>query len=353
MLAPEHDAMTHANTPVVQIVGPTDGWILERLARRLAAKLPYAGFAPWRPSPRPGGGLAYYVNYALFGHPTGLVDVGFFTHRDDAHGFLDRARGLSHCVCMARQYAEWLRGQGVTAVTHIPMGFDYYRYAPRLVLGVAGRLEHPRKGRALVELVRRLPFVDVLTTEGGVPEEGLRDWYQRLDYVLIPSTVEGGPMSLLEGLAMGKPVIAPEGVGLLPELGPTTWVHRYPPGDAAALVRVVTERYEAKRVGAELVRGRTWDEWAAAHDSLFRRLLGERGVAVPNPAPGFRFGLAAELGLPPGTLAAEAEAVLDEVSRELFFGNYALAVERLRVLATVHPSAQRLRDLLPGGGRFG
>lgn len=345
--------MTHSYPPVVQVIGPTDGWILERLARRLAAKLPYAGFVPWQPSPRSGGGIAYYVNYALFDRPTGLVDVGFFTHRDDAHGFLDRARGLSHCVCMARQYADWLRSQGVAAVTHIPMGFDYYRYAPRLVLGVAGRLDHPRKGRALVDRVRQLPFADVLTTEGNVSEEGLRDWYQRLDYVLIPATVEGGPMSLLEGLAMGKPVIAPEGVGLLPEFGPTAWVYRYPAGDVGALVRVVTERYEAKRDGAELVCGRTWDDWAAGHDVLFRRLLAERGVSVPEPAPGFRFGLATELNLPPGVWNAEIESALDEASRWLFYGEYARARASLQALGTVHPEVRRLSDSLPRQGQFG
>lgn len=340
--------MALSQPPLVQIVGPTDGWVLERLARRLADKLPYAAFVPWCPSPRPGGGIAYYVNYALFGRPTDLIDVGFFTHRDDAHGFLDRARGLDHCVCMARQYTDWLRDRGVTAVTHIPMGFDYHRYAPRLVLGVIGRLDHPRKGRALVEHVRRLPFVDVLVTEGAVPEGALRDWYQRLDYVLIPASVEGGPMSLLEGLAMGKPVIAPEGVGLVPEVSSAAWVHRYPPGDGAALVRVVTERYAAKRGGADLVRGRTWDDWAAAHDALFRGLLAARAVAVPEPAPGFRFGLAAELGLPPGTLTAETESVLDEVGRHLFYGDYVRARAALNTLGTVHPRAWRLLDPLPG-----
>ena len=63
---------------------------------------------------------------------------------------------------------------------------------------------HPRKGRHLVEELRKLPFVEVLTTEGKMPEEELPAFYQRLDYVLIPATVEGGPMSLSEGLAMGK-----------------------------------------------------------------------------------------------------------------------------------------------------
>src|SRR5437870_1631550 len=85
---------------------------------------------------------------------------------------------------------------------------------------LARRLAHPRKGGRLVELLRTLPFVEVQATAGRVPEAQLRDFYQRLDYVLIPSLVEGGPMSLLEGLSMGKPVIAPENVGMVPEFGP-------------------------------------------------------------------------------------------------------------------------------------
>jgi glycosyltransferase involved in cell wall biosynthesis len=341
----DSDGMPH-RPPAVQIVGPTDGWVLERLARRLAGKLPYAAFVPGRPAPRPAG-LAYYVNYALYDRPSGLVDVGFFTHRDDAHGFLDRARRLDHCVCMAGQYADWLRAQGVTAVTHLPMGFDAHRYAPRLVLGVVGRLEHPRKGKPLVDRVRRLPFVDVLVTGGEVPEGSLRDWYQRLDYVLVPATAEGGPLALLEGLAMGKPVIAPAGVGLVPELSPTGWIHTYPAGDAAALERLVVERYEVKRQGAALVRGRTWDDWAAGHDRLFRRLLAARGCPLPPPAPGFRFGLTAEVPVPPGRLTAAAEGALDELARCLFHGRYAAARETLERLIATLPEAAALRDTIP------
>jgi hypothetical protein len=79
----------------LQVVGPTDNWILERLARRLAALLPYAEFAPWLPHGGAGALMAYYVNYALYEEPSGLIDVGFFTHRDDGQGFLERARHKS------------------------------------------------------------------------------------------------------------------------------------------------------------------------------------------------------------------------------------------------------------------
>jgi glycosyltransferase involved in cell wall biosynthesis len=160
------------------------------------------------------------------------------------------------------------------------MEYDAQRYRPGLVLGVVGRLDHPRKGRHLVERLRRLPFVEVLATEGRVPEGQLRELYQRVDYVLIASTVEGGPLCLLEGLAMGKPVIAPEGVGMVPEFADTEHVLHYPAGDVETLTALVTACYHKKLQPAALVAGRDWDRWAEDH-RLFTRLLHERGLPTP------------------------------------------------------------------------
>jgi hypothetical protein len=116
--------------PLVQVVGAADGWILEWLGRRLWTKLPYAVFA----NDQPDRGIAYYMNYALFQGPTSCIDVGFFTHLEDSHDFLGRARDMDWCVCMSKKYADCLREQGAEHVTHISMGFDYYT-----VLGWAWR----------------------------------------------------------------------------------------------------------------------------------------------------------------------------------------------------------------------
>jgi glycosyltransferase involved in cell wall biosynthesis len=334
---------------LVQVVGPEDGWVLEKLARRLAAKLPYAVFVPWKPSREGGAALAYYVNYALYQGPSGLIDVAFFTHLDEAQQFLERARRVDCCVCMAKQYADWLRGQGVQSVTHIPMGFDAYRYRPRLVLGVVGRLEHPRKGKHLVDRLRALQFVEVVATEGKVAEAALWDLYQRVDYVLIPATVEGGPMSLLEGLAMGKPVIAPEGVGVVPEFGPTDSIRLYAAGDAEALVRVVTECYREKLRHAELVKDRTWDRWAEGHHDLFLRLLRERGHPGPEPAPGFRFGMLGELDIPSGVELDGLEAAVDGAAAHLYFGRYGPARAVLGEAVKRYPFAVKLLETIPRG----
>ncbi len=337
----------------VQIVGPTDNWILERLARKLASKIPYAEFVPWKPRPTGSAQIVYYMNYALLAGPSGLVDIAFFTHLDESQQFLERARQVDCCVCMAKIYADWLLAQGVEKVAHIPMGFDYYRYRPRLVLGVIGRLDHPRKGKPLVEALGRLPFVEIVATEGLVPEAQLRDVYQRIDYVLIPAIVEGGPLCLLEGLAMGKPVIAPENVGMVSEFPEHQAILRYPAGDVEALTRLVTACYEAKAKSSRLVRSRTWDQWAQDHHTLFLRLCRERAISIPQPAEHFRFGMLAELDVPKEADLDGLEAVVDQAARHLYFGKDSRARSVLEESLSRFPCLKKLLPAVRGDGRPG
>ncbi len=317
------------------------------MAQKLAAKLPYAEFVAWKPKPTPATRLVYYINYALCETPSGLIDVGFFTHFDQSHQFLERARRVDYCVSMSRLYADWLKAQGIEHVSHIPMGFDSYRYRPRLVLGVAGLLDHPRKGKHLVDHLRRLPFVQILTTEGRISEGQMRDFYQQLDYVLIPATVEGGPMSLLEGLGMGKPVIAPEGVGMVPEFAECRQIRRYRAGDATALEQTVRDCYEEKLQASSLVACRTWDDWAEAHHRLFMSLLKSKGQSPLSPAAGFRFGWLKELDLPWDIDLEPLETAIDQASRHTFYGRYIEAKNTLSEVSSQHPCVSKLIGSLP------
>jgi glycosyltransferase involved in cell wall biosynthesis len=339
--------VTKRDDPILQIVGPTDNWILDRLARRLAAKLPYAQFVPWEPQMKRSSKIVYYINYSLYNRPSGMIDVAFFTHYDGTQQFLERARLVDHCVCMAQLYSNFLRARGVSNVTHIPMGFNYYRYRPRLVLGVIGRLEHPRKGRHLVEQISKLPYVEIIVTHGQVLEEDLRDLYQRLDFVLIPATVEGGPMSLLEGLALGKPVIAPEGVGIVPEFARSRHIQRYPAGNLEALIQILSTCYQQKLESTRLVQDRTWDRWAEEHHHLFMDLLHVRGIAGPKPAAGFRFGMLGDLDIPLSIDVESLEIAMDRAASHLFYGRYGLARSVLEGISVRYPFVQKLLDTLP------
>src|SRR5262249_33723671 len=154
----------------------------------------------------------------------------------------------------------------------------------------------------------------------------------------IPATAEGGPMSLLEGLAMGKPVIAPDHVGMVPEFEPNEQILRYPVGDAAALARVVTACYHKKLEPRRLVKDRTWDRWAERHHQLFMRLLRERGMPPPEPAPGFRFGMLGELEILFGVELDPLESAVDRAAADLFYGRYGRARRALEEVLPRYPS---------------
>lgn len=339
--------------PCVQVIGPTDGWILEQLARRLVSKLPYAIFVPQSPRELPNTKIAYYVNYALWDQPSQYLDVGFFTHYENQHAFLDRARAMDHCISMSKKYADMLSKNGIEHVDHIRMGCDFYRYRPTLRLGIFSKLEHPRKGADLVSAVRGLPFIEIVTTEGKVAPSDLRNVYESVDYVLIPATVEGGPLSLLEGLAMGKPIIAPTDVGMVPEFVDDRFVIQYMPGNVASLEEVLHRCWNQKLAARRMVEDRTWDHWAAEHDHLFRRLLKKRGETLPAPAPGFRFGLMADLNLnddPPAAIP-QIESGIDSISRLWFYGRYAQAEQALEKLGSRFPSVNKLKASLTAASR--
>ena len=55
-----------------------------------------------------------------------------------------------------------------------------------------------------------IPGVEVRTTGGKVAWEDLPAWYDGLDYLAVISENEGGPKPVVEALARGVPVIAPD-----------------------------------------------------------------------------------------------------------------------------------------------
>src|SRR5262249_23767304 len=105
----------------VQIIAPTYG-IMERLSRKLPSKLPYAALtgsvrleSPALAEP-PGGAshasaraIAYYMDQSLYHGPSGLIDVGCFSHLgeanqlDESNHLLERARSMDFCVCTSRK----------------------------------------------------------------------------------------------------------------------------------------------------------------------------------------------------------------------------------------------------------
>ena len=267
----------------VQVVHSGNAWILRRLGRYLADGLPYVDGATWRPSATRHYDLTYYVNYQLCERPKHPLrrrvlwrkplsrKVGaFFPHRE-GDDFDRVARSLDFCVAPSARYANYLREHCNPNSHLIHHGIDLSRFTPKLRLGFVGRrYKSGRKGEELLSAVAALPYVELLCTEGALSEAEIPAFYQRIDYVLITSSIEGGPLCFQEGLASGKEIITTD-VGMVSEFRDAPGVHVY--RDRAELFTLLEQRLEQRLRLRASVQPFSIDYWVREHDALFRRIL--------------------------------------------------------------------------------
>lgn len=119
-------------------------------------------------------------------------------------------------------------------------------------------------------------------------QEDVAAWYAACDAVALTSANEGTPVTLIEALAAGRPVVS-TAVGGVPDVvenGETGFLVR--PGDTHALAErlalLADDPALAARMGAE-GRRRSLERYAVARlvddvDALYRRLLSERSSTV-------------------------------------------------------------------------
>ncbi|MFB6076332.1 MAG: glycosyltransferase [Candidatus Aenigmatarchaeota archaeon] len=237
-------------------------WILRKIALKLQE---YNG---WSISDdvNESADINYFINYALY-KPTKTLTAGWFTH-PEGRSFYDIADKTDIKVCQAPRYAREIDG------TVIIPGVDEI-FKPKLVIGVCGR-RYPsgRKGDRLVEAVQQLDFVDLKFTHPSwgtgekVRFEDLPEFYRSIDYLLVPSIVEGGPIPPGEAMKCGTPVIAPKKVGNMEIYD----VIDYEIDDEVDLVRVLMELFTKKLNISDQVPY-TWEEFAKQHYALFRKSL--------------------------------------------------------------------------------
>ena len=259
----------------INIVTKT-GWILERLAREIVERVPdvriNAGAGERMVDPV--ADFNYYLPAKdLRKYPTEGPAIGFYTHGTTA---LELVPQFAACLAMNRIMAARLEEHGAANVTIIRPGTDA---PPRpIVFGVIGRTYNDgRKGERLVAraVADGFRFVACGVGEGRARRAraltrgqwpcstpytiATRDaFYTAIDYLVVTSTEEGGPMPVLEAIARGVPVIAPN-VGWAWEFP----VIRYEPaGEYSALRQVL----------AQLTAPPSWEQWGEAHARLFAAL---------------------------------------------------------------------------------
>jgi len=198
----------------VNIVVQTDGWILERLSRRLEMALPYVKA---QDTPDMGFSINYYMSYAYFNSKSNC-DIVFFSHYEPGSETLKKK--WEFCVqnnvigvVIEEKYREMLLKQGLKRVHLIKTGVNTSFFHPKTVVGVAGKtIYNPhRKGEDIVtKLIELLPDITFrLAGHGGDREYYLdmRNFYHGLDLYLSPERY-GTSECIGEALACGIPVLA-------------------------------------------------------------------------------------------------------------------------------------------------
>ena len=191
----------------VHVIRPTDGWILQRMAESFTIPGSTLGTQP-----DPAATVNFYVNYYLYAGPTATLDVGFFTHRpvDEDPGLRARfdevAAQVDACVAMCDHTAAHLDPHR-TLVLHCAPD-PLLRKRPSSSASWAA--DSPGSGRSGLRRSRPSPGVAVRFTGGMMPSEANPDFYRSIDSLVVLGSNEGGPMPVLEAIAMGKPVIAPD-----------------------------------------------------------------------------------------------------------------------------------------------
>ena len=275
--------------PHVHIVLSDRNWIIEELAQQLVDTLPYVTADTIAD---PTAALQYYMTYIARTKRVSPVELALFTHREEepsaGRRFDEAAKAVDYAVSMSNATDRLVEALGVVKRKCICPGIDLDRFRPRLKIAVVGRTYHTgRKGEALVRAVMDVADIDWHFTGDGWPAPGLHiapealpEFYRSMDYVLVPATNEGGPMSVLEALASGVPVIASD-VGWAAEF---PHIH-FERGNAASL-RGVLQQLRAERFALrDHVTDLTWQSWVQSHDELFATLAPKETRSLPMSLP--------------------------------------------------------------------
>lgn len=261
----------------INIITYEENWILRKLALQLKKRIPNVCL---NRSNINDFDINYYINYSLYKNKSNNIDIAWFTHIEEKipemkEKFFWVATNVDHCVCHAKKYLDIIKTKSNKCVSQIVPGVDKL-YVPKLIIGVIGRNYKytDRKGEKILQKIRELDFIEIRYSNGNISENKMPDFYRELDYVLIPSNIEGGPMSLIEGLACGIPIIAPKDVGMVAEI--KNWVYYYKNSDYKSLKKCLASLYRCKLNISKHVKDYTWERFADKHHKLFKKLYEAR-----------------------------------------------------------------------------
>lgn len=187
------------------VIGDKDlTWILGRLAKEL--KL-YNG---WTIN-ESGADIDYCVPYLMYKHATSNFKVPLFTHKErdmpeKVRAWDEISSSVIHSVSLSENTKNELPIDIQSFSQVIRLASDLFN---PIMFGAVGKDHNSgRKNFAWIPELRK--EFSVLYRSFGENQKEREEFYNKIDYLIVTSSIEGGPVPVLDAIAMGVPVIAPD-----------------------------------------------------------------------------------------------------------------------------------------------
>jgi glycosyltransferase involved in cell wall biosynthesis len=248
----------------VNVVTVKTGWILQKIAERIVSAAPDNTTFTLSHSPRNDVDVNFYVDIQnCYSGKSKVKDVGYFTHLDrNSKDHLLKNKHWLTCDYIIHKnkkyyeiFSEFYSKEKMSILKPIEI-FPAFSLK-KLKLGIVQRGGFEGKGHNFMismaehEYMKNFEFVfcgnnwdevvnlfrskNIQCTTVDEDYENYPKVYDSIDYLLIPSLWEGGPMCVPEALAKGVPIISSD-VGWVPEFDIE---YLFKPGDENGLLEIL------------------------------------------------------------------------------------------------------------------
>ena len=282
-----HVAKHRRKKPSISIETEEKGWIFYRMAEEIKQNL--LNYDVKINATYQSPDIIYFIHYARYNEEQvkGRYAVANFTHFVSGTNaealFYKVAQKVDHCIAISQSTRRELLAVGIPdeKISVVEIGAAK-EFKPKIVIGIVGRIYNDgRKGEDLVKRLSLDPdisnVVELVSIDDcwGVKTLQVNShelFYSLIDYLLVPSRVEGGPVPFMEALACGKLSIAPP-IGVIP-----SFPHiGYNTGDYNSMKTVILKTAYDRIVRleeiAKRIKDKNWERWAFEHHLIFDSLL--------------------------------------------------------------------------------
>lgn len=261
----------------INIICSNQNWILSRVAEELSNRISGAVL-----NGRGNFDIDYSIPYKLKEYKQSApIRVGLFTHLEKEgdikrDSFFKALSIFDYAIALSDKTAEEIDNATGIEAEVINLGTDLRRDEGPL-FGVCGKTySSGRKNEHFVKKMINLGLEVIAAGDGWPCEtfctaESLSDYtcrqrfYKKIDYLVVTSKIEGGPMPVLEAIAMGTPVIAPD-IG---------WCWDYP------VIKYHRNSWlSLSNILTKLAGPRTWQDCADEHYKFFKQIYMKHQLGI-------------------------------------------------------------------------